>query len=74
VSLTIPANSTTSFNVGATVNVIQQGSGTVTIDATNVTLYSPGGTTGSRDLASQYSMATLVKLNTDTWIVQGNLA
>jgi hypothetical protein len=73
-SLTIPANSSVAFDIGTTIVVVQEGAGTVTVDATNVTLHSPGGTTGSRDLASQYSMATLVKKNTDTWNLQGNLA
>ena len=69
VTLTVPANADVAFPTGATVGVIQKGAGQVTIEAVS------GVTINSKDgllLTGQYAGATLTKVATDTWYLNGN--
>jgi hypothetical protein len=69
-TITIPANSSISLSIGTSVLIIASGSTTIA-NAAGVTLTWAGpGTGGSRTLA-QYGMATLVKVATDTWYING---
>jgi hypothetical protein len=69
-TLTIPANSTTAFPVGTSIDILQTGAGTVTIaGAVGVTLNS---TPGQR-LRDQWSSATLLKRAENTWVAMGDL-
>lgn len=70
-TLTIPANATTSFAVGTKIDIIGIGSGTVAIaPATNVTINSKNTW---KKLNSQYSGATIMKIDTNTWVLIGDL-
>lgn len=70
-NLTIPLNSSIAFPIGTQINVFQLGAGQTTIVATGgVTVYSTPGL----KLRAQYSLATLLKVGTDTWIVGGDLS
>jgi hypothetical protein len=70
VTVTVPANASVAFPVGTQVNVMQQGSGPVTIQAASgVTIQV---TPGLR-LRTQFSVATLVKIDTNTWVTFGDL-
>ena len=71
-TLTIPNNSSVAYSTGATINIINQGTGNITIaQGTGVTLYLAGNSTsGNRTLAS-YGVATLTKVATDTWFIAG---
>jgi hypothetical protein len=72
VTVTIPANSSVPFAIGAQIVIAQTGAGQVSIaPAVGVTLYSAQN---KRKLAEIYAVASLVKLGTDTWILTGNLA
>lgn len=72
VNLTIPPNSTVAFPIGARVNVINTGTGTVTlVPGSGVTLSTKEGL---RQLAEQYSAVTLEKTATNTWVGIGDLA
>jgi hypothetical protein len=67
---TIPPNSGVAFPVGDSINIVQYGTGTVTITAgVGVTLRSA---TGLRTRA-QYSMATLYQRAANEWVVGGDL-
>jgi hypothetical protein len=69
-TVTIPLNSSVAFATGTTITVLQTGAGQVTIaGAGGVTA---NGTPGLK-LRAQWSLATLVKRNTDTWVVAGDL-
>lgn len=70
---TIPANSSTSFPIGAAVTFVNQNSaGTLTISIANDVMRLAGvGTTGSRTLAAN-GVATAVKLTTTEWIISGS--
>ena len=69
-TVTIPTNASVAFPVGTAIDIFQRGTGQTTIaGASGVTvLYTPG-----LKLRAQYSAATAVKRDTDTWIVSGDL-
>jgi hypothetical protein len=69
-SLTVPTNSSVEFPVGSSFSVMQATSTTLSILASSgVTInYTPGNR-----LRTQWSVATLTKTGTDTWILFGDL-
>lgn len=69
-TFTIPTNATLAWPVGASMDIIQTGTGQVTIaNAVGVTLnYTPGN-----KLRTQWSSCTIMKRGTDSWIVYGDL-
>ena len=70
-TLTIPANSTTAYPVGTSIDILQVGAGQVTIaGAAGVTVNATPGL----KLRAQWSSATLFKRATDTWVVMGDLS
>ena len=72
IALTIPPNSSVAYGIGTQINIAQLGAGQVTITAgAGVTLNSSGTKLKLKD---QYSVATCVKTDTNTWFVVGNLS
>jgi len=72
IALTIPPNSSVAFGIGTQINVMQLGAGQVTITAgAGVTLRSAGSKLKTN---AQYAVATCCKIDTDTWVVIGNLS
>jgi hypothetical protein len=72
ITLTVPPNSSVAFETGDQVNLMQLGAGQVTITAgSGVTIRSAGSKLKTN---AQYAVATLVKIDTDTWVAVGNLA
>lgn len=70
ITLTVPTNDAVSYATGAQINLLQLGEGQVTVVGdTGVTVYSTPGA----NFRAQYSAATLIKLNTDTWLLTGDL-
>lgn len=71
VSITIPPNSSVPFVEGQRLDIIRVGSGNVTFVAgSGVTINSKND---NKKIAARYSGATLVKDNTNTWILIGDL-
>lgn len=71
IALTIPPSSSVNYGIGTQINVMQLGAGVVTVTAgVGVTLQSQGSKLKTN---GQYSVATCVKIATDTWVVVGNL-
>jgi hypothetical protein len=71
ITLTVPPNSSGAFSIGTHVDVIQLGTGQVTVSAAlGVTLNS---TPGSK-LRAQYAGGSLIKLGTDTWVLVGDIS
>ena len=69
-TLTVPLNSSVSFQIGDRIDILRKGSGELTIAyAVGVVI---NGTPGLK-LRAQWSSATLVKLDTDTWVALGDL-
>jgi urease beta subunit len=71
ITLTIPTNSSVAFDIGDQVNIVQLGAGQVTVGGAGVTLRSQGS---KLKLNGIYSAATLLKINTDEWVLVGNTA
>jgi hypothetical protein len=70
-TLTIPTNSSVAYPVGTTIDIIQTGSGQVTIaGAGGVTVNATPGL----KLRTQWSSATLLKRAENTWLVYGDLS
>lgn len=71
ISVTVPPNSSVAFNVGTQISIRQVSTGQVTVVAgTGVTINSPE----TLKLRKQGSSATLVKVDTNTWDLMGDLA
>jgi hypothetical protein len=71
VNFTIPLNSSVAFPTGTQLNVLQYGGGQVTIvGASGVTVVAEGSKFKTK---TQWAIATAIKLDTNTWVVVGNL-
>jgi len=72
ITLTVPKNSSVAFPTGTTIAIVQGGAGQVTIAPVDgdVTLESYEN---AYKLVGQYAGAVLIKRDTDTWILEGNL-
>jgi hypothetical protein len=72
ITLTVPTNATVPFANGTQITISQNGVGQVTIaPAVGVTVSASDTAT---KLRTQYSAATLIKLNTNSWILIGDIA
>ena len=70
-NLTVPLNSSVAFPIGTQISLLQVGAGQMTVVATGgVTINATPGL----KLRAQWSSATLVKRNTDTWVLVGDLS
>ena len=71
ITLTIPPSSSVSFDVGDEILILLDSIGTLTVTGgSGVTVNSEGNIT---TLVSRYSIARLIKLDTDSWILTGIL-
>lgn len=71
-TLTIPNNATTSFSTGTAISIVVQAAGNVLVNAVSgVTLYMAGNSTAANRYVNAYGMATLLKVGTDTWFING---
>jgi hypothetical protein len=70
--LTIANNASQGFQVGAAITVVNQGTGTISIaQGSGVTLYLAGNATAGNRSVSTFGMATIMKVATDTWFING---
>jgi hypothetical protein len=71
-TLTIANNASQGFQVGAAITVVNQGTGTITIaQGSGVTLYLAGNATAGNRSVSTFGMATIMKVATNTWFING---
>jgi hypothetical protein len=71
-TLTIPTNATVAFATGTAISIVVQSAGNVLVNAASgVTLYMAGNATAGNRVASTYAMATLMKVASDTWMING---
>lgn len=71
----IPTN-LVAFPIGTQVTIVQTGTGQITITATSsgtTTINSAGLVSTSPKIRTQYSLATCLKIDTETWIVMGDI-
>jgi hypothetical protein len=71
IALTIPPSSSVNYGIGTQINIMQLGVGVVTITAGVGVTFQSAGTKVKTN--GQYSVATCVKIATDTWVLVGNL-
>jgi hypothetical protein len=71
-TLTIANNASQGFQIGAAITVVNQGTGTISIaQGSGVTLYLAGNATSGNRSVSTFGMATIMKVATDTWFING---
>lgn len=71
ISITIPANATTAFAIGDQLNFMLLGTGTATFAAGGTAVIRSAGT--KLKLTTQYAVCTVLKWDTDAWIMVGNV-
>jgi hypothetical protein len=72
VTVTVPTNSTQAFETGTVINLFQSGVGQVVVAPVSgtVTIVSTPGL----KLRARYSSASLIKIDTDAWVLVGDLS
>jgi hypothetical protein len=72
ITLTVPTNASVPFAIGTQITIARAGSGSLTVVGdTGVTVSSADG---NLKLRVQWSAATLIKTNTNSWILIGDLS
>jgi hypothetical protein len=75
-NVSIPTNASVGFPIGTAVTLIIKGTGTLTIapsSTATTSLYLAGSTSTKLSVSlASYGMATLLKVDTDTWFINGN--
>ena len=71
--VTIPDDASDEFLIGQTIVLIQNGTGTVSVTTEDVANLNSSVATGTVDLNGQYSVATLIKIDSDEWIIYGDI-
>lgn len=70
-TLTVPTNASVAFTIGSEINLVQIGAGqTTVVGDTGVTVRSSNGL----KFRAQYSSATLIKIDTDEWLLVGDVS
>jgi hypothetical protein len=72
-TVSVPTDATFNFAIGTQINLLQIGSGTITIAAVTPGTTTVNGTPGLK-LRAQWSAATLIKRAANTWVLVGDLA
>jgi len=71
-TLTIANNTSVSWAVGTEISIVNRGTGTITmVQGTGVSLYLAGNSTASNRTISTYGMATLLNVESNTWMING---
>ena len=72
-TITIPPNGTIAFQTGTAITIVVQSAGTIAVaNGAGVSMYLTGNSTAKSTVTlSSYSMATLLKIGTNSWIVSG---
>jgi len=71
-TITIPANATTAFAIGDQLNFLNLATGTATFVAGGTAVIRSAG--GKLKLTTQYAVCTILKWDTDAWIMVGNVS
>jgi hypothetical protein len=72
-TITIPTNANVAFEIGTVVSFINQSTGNLTITApTGGNLWLAGNATSANRTVTTYGAATIMKVGTDNWFINGN--
>lgn len=70
--LTIANNASQGFQTGAAITIVNQGTGNITVaQGSGVILYLAGNVTSGNRTVTTFGMATIMKVATDTWFING---
>ena len=73
ITLTIPTNATVAFPIGTAISIVEEAAGNILVNAAaGVNLYLAGNATAANRVLATYGMATLMKVGTDTWFINGS--
>jgi hypothetical protein len=70
-TITIPANASVAFAIGDQVNFMNLSTGTATFVAGGTAVIRSAG--AKLKLADQYAVCTVLKIDTDAWVMLGNV-
>jgi hypothetical protein len=70
-TITIPANASVAFAIGDQINFLNLSTGTATFVAGGTAVIRSAG--GKLKLSTQYAVCTVLKWDTDAWIMVGNV-
>jgi hypothetical protein len=70
-TITVPANASVAFAIGDQVNFMNLSTGTATFVAGGTAVIRSAGT--KLKLADQYAVCTVLKIDTDAWVMVGNV-
>ncbi len=70
-TITIPANASVAFAIGDQVNFMNLSTGTATFVASGTAVIRSAGS--KLKLADQYAVCTVLKIDTDAWVMLGNV-
>jgi hypothetical protein len=71
-TVTIPANATTAFAIGDQLNFMNLATGTATFVAGGTAVIRSAGS--KLKLTTQYAVCTVLKIDTDAWVMVGNVS
>jgi hypothetical protein len=71
-TITIPANASVAFAIGDQINFLNLSTGTATFVAGGTAVIRSAG--GKLKLTTQYAVCTVLKWDTDAWIMVGNVS
>ena len=71
-TITIPANATTAFAIGDQLNFLNLATGTATFVAGGTAVIRSAG--AKLKLTTQYAVCTVLKIDTDAWVMVGNVS
>lgn len=70
-TITVPTNASVAFPTGTVITVVNQGTANLTVDKGSATVYLGGNTTSASRTITSYGVATLLKVASDTWFING---
>jgi hypothetical protein len=70
-TITVPTNANVAFALGTVITVVNQGTGNISVAKGSATLYLGGNATSASRTITTYGVATLLKVATDTWFING---
>ena len=71
-TITIPANASVAFAIGDQINFLNLSTGTATFVAGGTAVIRSAG--GKLKLTTQYAVCTVLKWDTDAWVMVGNVS
>lgn len=71
-NLLIPTDASVNFPIGTQINIVQQGTGLITVSAVTPATTTLNATPGTK-LRAQWSSATIIKTAANTWLLLGDL-